>query len=163
MSRKSRWDRQVAALPIRVGEDGSAYALLVTSRETKRWVIPKGWPSRKLSDPKAAAREARQEAGVTGKIDRKPVGYYTYDKILPEGSRLVEVAVYSLWVKKEHKNWSEQNERTRVWATFKEAAKLVHEPDLIRLLAGIGQEIDRLLEENTPAESTPAGKKYRRR
>ena len=63
--------KQVAALPVRRGEDGSLEVLLVTSRETGRWVIPKGWPSKRLSDREAAAREARQEAGVTGTIKNK--------------------------------------------------------------------------------------------
>ena len=81
--KKPRRALQVAALPIMIGKDGQAYILLVTSRETKRWVIPKGWPSKKLSDPKAAAREASEEAGVTGKVDRKLVGTYTYRKVFP--------------------------------------------------------------------------------
>jgi 8-oxo-dGTP pyrophosphatase MutT (NUDIX family) len=66
--------RQVAALSIRITDDGEINVLLVSSRETRRWVIPKGWPSKKISDAKAAAREAREEAGVTGKVYRKPVG-----------------------------------------------------------------------------------------
>jgi 8-oxo-dGTP pyrophosphatase MutT (NUDIX family) len=135
---------QVAALPIDIGKNGQVYVLLVTSRETKRWVIPKGWPCRKLSDPKAAEREAREEAGVTGKIDRKPVGSYSYRKVLPEGTRLIEVAVYPLWVKKEHKHWSEQRERRRIWATLEEAAKLVREAGLQRLFLLLAEEIGAL-------------------
>ncbi len=131
---------QVAALPIDFGKDGQVYVLLVTSRETRRWVIPKGWPSPKLSDPKAEAREAREEAGVTGKINRKPVGTYTYRKVLPNSVRLVEVSVYPLWVKKQRKNWPEKAERARIWATFEEAAKLVREPSLKRLFEYLGKE-----------------------
>jgi ADP-ribose pyrophosphatase YjhB (NUDIX family) len=108
------------------------YILLVTSRETKRWVIPEGWPSKKVGDPKAAAREAREEAGITVKIDRKSVGTYTYRKVFPNSSRLVDVVVYPLWVKKQSKNWREKSERARIWATFEEAA-LVREPGLKRL------------------------------
>ncbi len=91
--KRTRWTAQVAALPIGFGRDGLVYILLVTSRETKRWVIPKGWPSRKMSDPNAAAREAREEAGVTGKIGRKPIGTYSYRKVLPDSSRLIDVTV----------------------------------------------------------------------
>src|SRR5689334_1664160 len=58
---------QVGALPLRKSRGGFE-VLLISSRETGRWVIPKGWPSKRLSDPNAAAREAKQEAGVTGKI-----------------------------------------------------------------------------------------------
>ena len=138
--KKPRRASQVAALPIMIGKDGQTYILLVTSRETKRWVIPKGWPSKKLSDPKAAAREASEEAGVTGKVDRKPVGTYTYRKVLPTSSRLVDVVVYPLWVKKQRKNWREKSERARIWATFEEAAKLVREPGLKRLFNELAKE-----------------------
>ncbi|RUO99214.1 NUDIX hydrolase [Hyphomicrobium sp.] len=141
MSKKSRWQRQVGALPIDIASNGEAYVLLVTSRETKRWVIPKGWPSRKMSDSKAAAREAEQEAGVLGKIERKPIGRYTYRKVLPAGSRMIEVDVYPLWVRKELKKWSEQSERTRIWATFDQAAKLVREPSLQRLFSKIADDL----------------------
>ena len=116
---------QVAALPIRMADDGE----MVSSRETRRWVIPKGWPSKKMSDAKAAAREAREEAGVTGKVWRKPVGFYRYRKMFPESSRILDVAVYVLWVRKQQKSWPEQNERTRVWTTLDSASPL---NDLIR-------------------------------
>ena len=143
--KKPRRASQVAALPIMIGKDAQTYILLVTSRETKRWVIPKGWPSKKLSDPKAAAREASEEAGVTGEVDRKPVGTYTYRKVLPNSSRLVDVVVYPLWVKKQRKNWQEKGERTRIWATFEEAAKLVREPGLKRLFTELANENRRSL------------------
>ena len=131
---------QVAALAIRVEDDGEINILLVSSRETGRWVIPKGWPSKKMSDAKAAAREARQEAGVTGKVWRKPVGFYRYRKVLPENSRILDVAVYVLWVRKQRKSWPEQKERTRIWTTLEDAAKLVREPGLKRLLAELQAE-----------------------
>jgi 8-oxo-dGTP pyrophosphatase MutT (NUDIX family) len=139
-SPRSPSNRQVAALPITIGKDGQPYILLVTSRETKRWVIPKGWPSKKLTDPQAAAREAREEAGVTGKIDRKPVGTYTYRKVLPNSSRFIDVDVYPLWVKKQHNNWQEKTERTRIWAKLEEAAKLVREPGLRALFIELANE-----------------------
>ena len=131
---------QVAALPIRISDDGEINVLLVSSRETRRWVIPKGWPSKKMGDAKAAAREAREEAGVTGKVYRKPVGFYRYRKVLPESSRILDVAVYVLWVRKLRKSWPEQKERTRIWATLEDAAKLVREPGLKRLFAELEDE-----------------------
>ena len=131
---------QVAALPIRISDDGEINVLLVSSRETRRWVIPKGWPSKKMGDAKAAAREAREEAGVTGKVYRKPVGFYRYRKVLPESSRILDVAVYVLWVRKLRKSWVEQKERARIWATLEDAAKLVREPGLKRLFAELEAE-----------------------
>jgi 8-oxo-dGTP pyrophosphatase MutT (NUDIX family) len=126
---------QVAELPIRIAGDGEINVLLVSSRETRRWVIPKGWPSKKMSDA-----EAREEAGVTGKVYRKPVGFYRYRKVLPASSRILDVAVYVLWVRKQRKSWAEQKERTRIWATLEDAAKLVREPGLKRLFAELEDE-----------------------
>jgi 8-oxo-dGTP pyrophosphatase MutT (NUDIX family) len=67
--------KQVAALPLRKKRDKTLEVLLVSSRDTGRWVIPKGWPSKRMSDSAAAAREAKQEAGVTGKISKRIYGY----------------------------------------------------------------------------------------
>lgn len=129
--------KQVAALPVRKAGDGSLEVLLVTSRETGRWVIPKGWPSKRLKDKDAAAREARQEAGVTGKIRGKPLGGYRYRKIEPGGSRLLDVTVYLLKVERERKRWPEQNERERSWMALEVAARRVREPNLRQLILGL--------------------------
>src|SRR3546814_12984086 len=58
--------KQVAALPYRIEPDGAARILLITSRETRRWIIPKGNPIRGLEAHQAAAREAFEEAGISG-------------------------------------------------------------------------------------------------
>ncbi|MBS0233400.1 MAG: NUDIX hydrolase [Proteobacteria bacterium] len=128
--------RQVGALPIRKLRGGTFEVLLVSSRETGRWVIPKGWPARRLTDAKAAAREARQEAGVTGKISELPIGRYRYRKRMPGGLvRVIDVDVYVLKVKKQRKSWREKRERTRVWFPQSEAAKKVREPRLRALIS----------------------------
>jgi 8-oxo-dGTP pyrophosphatase MutT (NUDIX family) len=134
---------QVAALPIRISEDGEVDVLLISSRETHRWIIPKGWTSRRLDDAKAAEREARQEAGIEGKIAREPVGQYRYRKVLPNGSRMLNVAVYVLWVKKQRKNWREKSERARIWTSFEDAEKLVREPGLKRLFSELALELQK--------------------
>ena len=132
---------QVAAFPIRISDEGQVFVLLVTSRETKRWVLPKGWPSKKMSDSKAASREALQEAGITGKIERKPFGYYRYRKALPGKFKMIDVAVYALWVRKQRQHWPEENERTRVWASLSDAARLVREPGLKKLLNEMAEQL----------------------
>lgn len=129
--------KQVGALPVRKASDGSIEILLVTSRDTGRWVIPKGWPSKKLTDATAALREARQEAGVSGKITTKPIGAYRYRKIAKTGARLVEVQVYRLAVKKERKRWPEKVQRNRVWFNLPTAARRVREPRLKLLIAAL--------------------------
>lgn len=129
--------KQVAALPVRKGPDGELEVLLVTSRETGRWVIPKGWPSKRLKDREAAAREASQEAGVTGRIAKKPIGIYRYRKIEPERARMLDVTVYVLEVQKEKKKWPEQAERQRTWFKPEMAARRVREPRLQRLILSL--------------------------
>jgi len=130
--------RQVGALPLRKARGGGLDVLLVSSRETGRWVIPKGWPAKRLSDAKAAAREAKQEAGVTGKVASSPVGQYRYRKRMPSGAiRVIDVDVYVLLVKKQLKTWQEKHERMRVWLPQSEAAKKVREPRLKTLIADI--------------------------
>lgn len=131
--------KQVAALPVRKGEDGLLEVLLVTSRETGRWVIPKGWPSKRLSDRDAAAREARQEAGVTGSMKSRPIGTYRYRKVQPEGTRLLDVTVYLLKVEREKKSWPEKGQRQRSWFKADAAARRVREPSLQRLIRALSE------------------------
>ncbi|MET0409108.1 MAG: NUDIX hydrolase [Hyphomicrobium sp.] len=127
--------RQVGALPLRKSRSSAIEVMLVSSRETGRWVIPKGWRAKRLDDPDAAAREAKQEAGVTGRIERTPIGSYRYRKTMEFGAiRVVDVDVYVLWVKKQRKKWREKEERMRLWLPLAEAAKLVREPRLKTLL-----------------------------
>lgn len=129
--------KQVGALPLRKAPSNTIEVLLVSSRDTGRWVIPKGWPSKRMVDSAAAAREAKQEAGVVGKIAKKPVGNYRYRKIEKENIRLIEVDVYLLWVKKEKKQWKEKAERNRVWFDAETASRKVREPNLRALISAL--------------------------
>ena len=74
--------RQVGALPFRRLSDGGFKILLITSRESRRWVIPKGWPMKGRKPYEAAAREAYEEAGLLGEIGKRPLGFYLYEKRL---------------------------------------------------------------------------------
>jgi 8-oxo-dGTP pyrophosphatase MutT (NUDIX family) len=131
--------RQVAAVPLRVDERGTAQVLLVTSRETRRWVIPKGWPMKGRKPYDAAAQEAFEEAGVIGKIEKKPIGRYAYFKRRQITFDLCEVEVFALIVEKQAKAWPEQGQRHAKWFVVEEAAKLVDEPGLATVLLGIAQ------------------------
>lgn len=125
---------QVAAIPIRVGSEDAPEVLLVTSRETRRWVVPKGWPWKKVADHEAAAGEAWEEAGVRGKIKRRSIGSFTYDKLRNGKPHTLTVFVYVLEVREEAQTWPEQAERTRAWFSAAEAAELVNEAGLKLLL-----------------------------
>ena len=126
---------QYAALPWRRRADGVVEVLLITSRETQRWVIPKGWPMKDKTPSACAAQEAFEEAGVIGPMARKSLGTFHYDKRLRSGRQQhVRVLVYSLEVQEERDIWPEMAERDRNWTTPSEAAGLVAEPELRALL-----------------------------
>lgn len=128
---------QIGALPVRREEDGSLRVLLVTSRETKRWIIPKGWPMKGKKDHEAAAQEAREEAGVEGSVGKAPIGSYLYWKRRETHFDLCQVSVYLLTVERNLKKWREQTQRDVQWFGPAEAAQLVAEPGLASLIAGL--------------------------
>lgn len=127
--------RQVAALPWRRTEAGLEI-LLVTSRETRRWVTPKGGRMPGRTDAEAAAQEALEEAGVEGQTTPEPLGTFRYLKILKRRApRWCVVAVYALEVRVEHADWHERGQRERLWVSRDEAVRRVDEPDLKALIA----------------------------
>jgi 8-oxo-dGTP pyrophosphatase MutT (NUDIX family) len=124
---------QYAALPYRVGPD--LEILLVTSQETGRWVIPKGWPMKGRTRREAAAIEAMEEAGVEGRMTRKAVGVYEYRKVLRSGeSQRCRVTVYAVEVTVQHQIWREQDQRSSQWFVWDAAAAAVNEPGLGQLI-----------------------------
>ncbi len=125
---------QVAALPLRIGSENAFQVLLLTSRETGRWVIPKGWPMRGLKPHEAAAREALEEAGIVGRVKKKPIGDYRYFKRRMDHFDYCQVDVYLLWVDKQLNSWREQGQRKTQWFPLLEAAMLVEEPGLVALM-----------------------------
>jgi 8-oxo-dGTP pyrophosphatase MutT (NUDIX family) len=127
---------QYAALPWRKRKDGEVEVLLITSRESRRWVIPKGWPMKDKDAAPCAAQEAFEEAGVVGEPRRRSLGVYHYDKRLRSGRlQHVRVMVFPLEVREERDIWPEMAERDRNWTSPAEAAELVDEPELKVLLA----------------------------
>ncbi|MFE1599885.1 NUDIX hydrolase [Methylobacterium sp. ID0610] len=138
-ARSAKLLQQLAALPVRPTPEGDLEVLLVTSRETRRWIVPKGWPMKGRKPHRSAALEACEEAGVIGRIGKTPAGFYTYAKRLPDGGVLpCRVAVYCLTVTKQLATWPEKGQRDVQWVSSEAAAVLVDEPelaDLIRELA----------------------------
>lgn len=125
--------RQYGALPFRHAP--GLEILLLTSRETKRWVIPKGWPMRGLTPPASAATEATEEAGITGAIGASSIGRYLYGKRAKDGSeRPCEVTVFPMDVFELAETWVEQAQRERRWFPAKEAARQIQEPGLAALI-----------------------------
>ena len=125
---------QVAALPWR-WSDGRAEIMLITSRDTGRWVLPKGWPDMGEELFDAAAREAKEEAGISGAVSRVEAGRYFYEKVRANADDIpCEVLVYPLEVDRMADKWKEKRQRKRKWFNPDEAASLVVEPDLGRLI-----------------------------
>ncbi len=129
--------RQVAAVPVRRDDQGSLQVLLVTSRETRRWVIPKGWPWPELADHLAAAEEGREDSGVRGTPCAVSLVHYVYEKRRKSGLRPVRVEVFLLEVTSELDSWPEDRQRTRAWFTPEAAAEAVVEPELQEILRGL--------------------------
>lgn len=127
----SRRADQAAALCWRVSDRGSLEILLVTSRDTGRWVIPKGSIRRRESTYRAAQREAFEEAGVSGKIRKTASGYYEYVK--DDDQRLVVVA-HLLKAINESNDFPERAERQRLWVAPTAAASMVDEAELKEML-----------------------------
>lgn len=127
---------QYAALPWRRQPDGLVEVLVVTSRETRRWVIPKGWPIKGLGPGPSAAQEAFEEAGVAGRVEDQALGAYRYHKRLrSERTRDVRVDVFALEVWTEAEDWPEKGQREHRWVRPAEAATMVDEPGLQLLIA----------------------------
>jgi len=128
-------EEQFAALPWRRRVSGAIEVLLITSRETHRWVLPKGWPMRDRTPSEAAAQEAYEEAGVTGDTRAQAIGAYPYDKRLRDGSlQPVRVEVFAMEVFVEQMAWPEMDQREKLWTSREEAADLVDEPELKALI-----------------------------
>ena len=126
---------QYGALPYRVNSGSRAEFMLVTSRETRRWVIPKGWPKKGKSPHRLAAREAFEEAGVVGAIGRRSVGSFSYEKRVKKGGLIeCEVRVFPLEVKRQSKQWPEMQERKIKWLSASKAAEKVKEPMLGKII-----------------------------
>ncbi|WP_419696681.1 NUDIX hydrolase [Mesorhizobium muleiense] len=132
---------QVAALPYRRTADGDAEILL--SRQTGRFILPKGWPMKGRPDREAAGQEAGEEAGVVGTLHEQSVGSFHYWKRLKDTFVPVTVEVYPLHVQQELDEWEEQKNRRRAWLKPDQAALLVDEPKLAALLESIAPELAR--------------------
>lgn len=125
---------QYAALPLQE-RDGETCVLLVTSRETHRWVLPKGWGEKGLTGAQVAAKEAFEEAGIRGIARDASVGRYRYTKRLRKGRTVeCEVEVYPLTVNALLPVWPESKQRRREWFTLAQAALVIDDGELVPLL-----------------------------
>lgn len=134
---------QYGVVPLRPGPDGGMEVLLITSRDTGRWVVPRGNPIAGKSPAESAAQEAYEEAGIVGPIEREAIGAYSYDKRRRLG-RVVPATVhlFRMHVAEERDDWPEKGQRERRWFPAEAAAAAVQEDELaglIRLAASLSQ------------------------
>jgi 8-oxo-dGTP pyrophosphatase MutT (NUDIX family) len=129
---------QYAALPYRL--DGrQVLIMLITSRGTKRWVIPKGWPMNGLKAQETAVTEAAEEAGIAGEIADHPIGSYRYFKRLKDEQIMaIQVIVFPFRVTGLVPAFKEQGQRDSRWFRYRDAANRVAEPSLRRLIRELG-------------------------
>ncbi len=133
---------QYGALPWRIDATKGVEILLATSRDTRRWVIPKGWPMKGRKPHIAAAIEAQQEAGLHGKIEKTKLGAYHYPKRLASGSAVeCLVEVFPLRVELQRKKWPEKSQRATYWFPYALAAEQVDEPELREIILAFGKSI----------------------
>ena len=131
-----KWDvrSQFAALCYRYQKD-KLRVLLITSRKTGRWIIPKGWPIDGKTPAETAMQEAWEEAGVVGNYDDVCLGLFSYRKYFEEADDLPCVAmVFPVKVKHLEDKYPEAGQRKRKWVSRNRAAKMVSEPELARIL-----------------------------
>lgn len=122
---------QTGVLPWRLVRNKRLEVLLVTSRRSGRWMIPKGWPMPGKSLAEAAAQEAFEEAGIKGTVDPTPIGTFRHVKQKFLGGDLeVSIVVHPMWVDREFPKWPELGQRKRRWFSPKDAAKRVDSPEL---------------------------------
>lgn len=132
---------QVAAIPVRWREDGVAEVLLVTTRGGGRWTAPKGWPLTGAPNPHCAEREAYEEAGVLGVMERCSLGEFNYPRKPGKRAAIVRVTAFLLRVERVLSEWPERGQRKRVWFPLETAVRLVANEELgalIRQAAALG-------------------------
>ena len=132
---------QYGALPWRRTEAGLEI-MLVSSRDTRRWIVPKGWPMAGRSGAAAAAIEALEEAGLLGVMSEEPIGHFHYMKRLSRRSDFCRVIVFSLRVVRQRSHWPEKHERVTKWHPVQKAMANVSDPELADLIGAFARRFE---------------------
>ena len=142
---------QYGVIPYRRGKD-RIEIMLVTSRKTRRWIVPKGWPIGRKPSREVARLEALEEAGLEGTLGKRAFGSFHYHKRLKDGSVvLCRVDVFAFEVGRQLRAWPERGERQRRWFDSERAIKLVREQELKALIGALVRGL----------EDRPSGRRYR--
>lgn len=133
--------KQIAALPIARGPEGALRVLVITSRETRRFIVPKGWPMKGLEDHRAAEIEAREEAGLIGQAHSKPIGSYLSWKRREQSFQLVRAKVFLFDVEGQLETWKEKGQREMRWLSIEDAAAIVDDPGLATVILDLSNRL----------------------
>lgn len=126
--------QQVAALPYTIIQD-EIWICLITSRETGRWVLPKGWPKPEKQNHLMAKIEAEEEAGLIGSISQQCLAAYHYKKKLHIFAAITcRVEVYPFAVSAQNLRWPEDHQREILWTPLENAITLIEEDELTAIL-----------------------------
>ncbi len=128
---------QYGVVPVRLGAGGGLEVLLITSRDTGRWVVPRGNPIAGKSPAESAAQEAFEEAGIIGTVEPQAIGSYSYEKRRRPGLAVPAIVhLFRMSVEEERGDWPEKSQRERRWFSAVEAAAAVDEAELAQLIRG---------------------------
>jgi 8-oxo-dGTP pyrophosphatase MutT (NUDIX family) len=105
--------------------------VLVTSRSSGHWIIPKGYVEKGMTPAESAAKEAWEEAGITGKVQLDEIGTYHYRR----SSGIYAVKVFPLEVESLLDQWQEMHVRQRKLVTPAEALELIFHDELRTIVA----------------------------
>ena len=135
---------QYGVIPYRHGRAKDRIEImLITSRNTHRWIVPKGWPIARTPARDVARREALEEAGLEGAMGQRPFGSFHYQKRLKDGSVIpCRVDVFAFEVERQRKTWLERSERKRRWFDAERAIKLVREEELKELISALVRSLE---------------------
>lgn len=140
--RKTDVRTQFAALCYRF-KKGKLRVLLITSRRTGRWIVPKGWPMDGHTPAECAVQEAWEEGGVRGTSDGRCIGIFSYSKGHPELGDLPCVAmVFAVEATEIADVYPESEQRERKWVSRKKAAELADDPELARIIKDFDPQTD---------------------
>jgi 8-oxo-dGTP pyrophosphatase MutT (NUDIX family) len=105
--------------------------VLITSRRSGNWIIPKGYVEKGLTPAESAAKEAYEEAGLIGRVHPELAGRYRYRKY----GKIFSVMVYPLFIETVLDEWDEMQSRKRAFVSPADALEMVCEENLRRIIA----------------------------
>lgn len=123
---------QSGIVPVRVSEKGFE-VMLITTRKSGRWIIPKGIIEPDLKPEDSAAKEAHEEAGVAGDVIESVMEAYTYRK----WNGVCNVQVFPMLVTGEAAHWPEEGIRDRKWVRQEDVGRYIENPELTEAIARI--------------------------